>query len=183
MVETANKPVSAEDIHGWMFPEELAWLSEQAAKSASVAEIGCWKGRSTFALLSACAGPVYAIDHFQGSPDEPGHAEARKDAVAVRREFLRNCGDFPNLRMIERDSLAAAEMFRGQELDMVFIDASHRYEDVLADIRAWLPKTRRLFAGHDYSRDWPGVVRAVHQIFGTAIQRAAQSIWYFEVNA
>jgi 16S rRNA C1402 (ribose-2'-O) methylase RsmI len=85
--------------------------------------------------------------------------------------------------MIERDSLAAAEMFRGQELDMVFIDASHRYEDVLADIRAWLPKTRRLFAGHDYSRDWPGVVRAVHQIFGTAIQRAAQSIWYFEVNA
>ena len=173
---------TALDIDGWMFADELVWLSEQAAKAASVAEIGCWKGRSTFALLSACAGPVYAVDHFRGTLGEPDHAEALDGAV--RREFLENCGGFPNLRMIERDSLAAAEMFRGQELDFVFIDASHHYQDVLADIRAWLPKTRRLIAGHDYSPScWPGVVQAVDEVFGANVKRAGISIWYYEVNA
>ncbi len=179
---TAEKPKSALDIQGWMFPEELAWLSEQAAKSSSVAEIGCWKGRSTFALLTACAGTVYAIDHFQGSDGEPEHAEALDGSVA--EEFLRNCGDFRNLRMIVRDSLSASRLFGAGELDMVFIDASHRYEDVLADIRAWLPKTRRIIAGHDYApREWPGVVRAVREVFGAKSLQAAQSIWYVEVNA
>lgn len=179
---TVEKPQSALDIQGWMFPEELLWLSSMAAKCNSIAEIGCWKGRSTFALLSACPGTVYAIDHFQGSPDEPAHTEALDGSV--RREFLRNCEGFAGLRMIERESLAAAEMFRGQELDMVFIDASHRYEDVIADIRAWLPKTRRIIAGHDFApREWPGVVRAVQEIFGGSFKMAAQSIWYYEVNA
>lgn len=167
---------TALDIDGWMFADELVWLSEQAAKSASVAEIGCWKGRSTFALLSACAGPVYAVDHFRGTLGEQDHAEALDGSV--RREFIENCAGFPNLRMIECDSLAAAEMFRGQELDFVFIDA------VLADIRAWLPKTRRLIAGHDYAPSvWPGVAQAVDEVFGAKVKRAAVSIWYYEVNA
>ncbi len=180
----AAKPQSALDIQGWMFPEELAWLSEQAAKSASVAEIGCWKGRSTFALLSACHGTVYAIDHFKGSPDEPEHVEAADGSVFL--EFGRNCGHFPNLRTIERDSLSASRFFGDRELDMVFIDARHDYESVLADIRAWLPKTRRIIAGHDYApREWPGVVRAVNEVFGemnAVVWRVAQSIWFVEVS-
>lgn len=180
---TAEKPKSALDIQGWMFPAELAWLSEQAAKSSSVAEIGCWKGRATFALCSACPGKVYAVDHFRGSPGESGHAEAL-DGYTVQRDFWANVGHFTNLCLLERDSLTVAGWFQDESLDMVFIDASHRYEDVLADIRAWLPKTRRIIAGHDYAPvEWPGVVRAVREVFGSGGMQAAQSIWYVEVNA
>jgi hypothetical protein len=167
------------NIEGWMFPEELAWLSEQAAKCRSVAEVGCWKGRSTFALLSSCPGLVYAVDHFEGTADEPAHAEALDGSV--RRQFLENVGHFQNLRMIERDSVAAASMFADGELDMVFIDASHRYEDVLRDIRAWRPKAARLLAGHDWAPvEWPGVVQAVTEVFGREVKRAV-TIWYVEV--
>lgn len=151
------------DIEGWMFPAELAWLYETAKRMMSIAEVGCWKGRSTHALLSGCPGIVYAVDHFQGSKGEPGHDEAR-NGVGIRSQFMQNVGDFRNLRMIERDSLAAASMFADGELDMVFIDAGHTYEEVSADIRAWRPKARRLICGHDYAPvDWPGVVRAVHE--------------------
>lgn len=180
MVESP-KPVSAEDIQGWMFTDELVWLSQKAAECDSIAEIGCWKGRSTFALLSACRGTVYAVDHFRGS-GTPEHNEALDGSV--RREFYRNCGDFSNLLVIEMPSLVAAEMFPNRQFDMVFIDASHADQDVLADIRAWFPKTRRIIAGHDYSPNvWPGVVRAVNEIFGASVKFAAQSIWYHEVNA
>lgn len=180
MVESP-KPVSAEDIQGWMFTDELVWLSQRASEVTSIAEIGCWKGRSTFALLSACSGTVWAIDHFRGS-GTPEHAEALDGSV--RREFLRNCGHFPNLQLLDTHSLAAAELFLDGQLDMVFIDASHADQDVLADIRAWLPKTRRIIAGHDYSPNvWPGVVRAVNEVFGASVKLAAQSIWYHEVNS
>ena len=182
---TDSVPKSALDIDGWMFLEELEWLSDQAAKSSSVAEIGCWKGRSTFALLSACPGLVYAVDHFRGSPDEPGHAEARQNAGAIRAQFIANCGHFPNLKLIERDSITAAAIFEPGELDMVFIDASHGYQDVVNDICAWSSKVRRggIFAGHDYApREWPGVVQAVRSCLGVP-KRAAQSIWYVEVGA
>jgi SAM-dependent methyltransferase len=67
-----------------------------------------------------------------------------------------------------RGSLPVAETFPDKSLDLVFIDACHEYEPVLADIRAWLPKVKPggMLAGHDYSFEmFPGVVKAVQQVF------------------
>lgn len=60
----------ASRVEGWMYEEELRWLAEHASRSTSIIEVGIWKGRSTTALCHAAAGRVYAIDHFQGSPEE-----------------------------------------------------------------------------------------------------------------
>eukprot|EP00933_Yihiella_yeosuensis_P070522 TRINITY_DN7863_c3_g1_i1.p1 TRINITY_DN7863_c3_g1~~TRINITY_DN7863_c3_g1_i1.p1 ORF type:complete len:468 (-),score=70.44 TRINITY_DN7863_c3_g1_i1:200-1570(-) len=51
-------------------------------------------------------------------------------------------------------------------IDAVFVDGCHLYECVDSDLKAWLPKLRgpgSLVAGHDFSPQWPGVVRAVHE--------------------
>ena len=178
---TAALEMKASDIQGWMTEDELSWLSEQASRMESVAEIGCWKGRSTFALLSACPGFVYAIDHFQGSLEElsKGHKEALDGSI--RGQFYANCGHFPNLRMIEAESSVASELFSGREVDMVFIDASHRYEDVLLDIQHWEPKTRVLLAGHDFDV-WPGVTQAVTEMLRPNVKRGPGSIWFVEVK-
>jgi hypothetical protein len=42
-------------IPGWMTEDELRWLHETAKSMASVVEIGCYQGRSTFALLQGTA--------------------------------------------------------------------------------------------------------------------------------
>jgi predicted O-methyltransferase YrrM len=54
-------------------------------------------------------------------------------------------------------------------LDMVFIDADHKYEIVIADIRAWLPKVKPggILCGHDYRRPGDDVNRAVDELLGS----------------
>jgi hypothetical protein len=52
---------------------------------------------------------------------------------------------------IRTPSANAAELFDDQSLDAVFIDGSHIYPDVLADIDAWTGKVRKggILFGHD----------------------------------
>jgi cephalosporin hydroxylase len=73
----------------------------------------------------------------------------------------------PNIQLIERPSPAAAEMFEDGELDLVYLDASHLYEAVLADIDAWWPKVAAggVLAGHDFTALFPAVQRAVTERF------------------
>lgn len=161
-------------IEGWTSGEELDWLYQRARGMRTVAEIGCYKGRSTHALLSAGA-HVIAVDHFRGSKDEPEHAIAAEND-GIYRDFERNVGHFPNLSIMRMASLEAAAMFGDGVFDMVFIDASHKYEDVKADILAWGPKARRLLCGHDYCASWPGVMQAVRETVGPF--QACGTIWF-----
>lgn len=49
------------------------------------------------------------------------------------------------------------------KVGFVYIDASHEYEAVKADLAAWweVLEPGGIFAGHDYCQSHPGVVRAV----------------------
>jgi len=141
----------APDIQGWMSPNELNWLYERAKEMESVVEIGCWKGKSTHALLSGCPGPVFAVDHFQGNSDElkGQHAEATRHDIG--EDFKRNVGHFPNLVLMRMASIGASKFFKDKSINMVFIDGCHIKEEVKADIQAWMPVCRRLLCGHDFS--------------------------------
>jgi len=126
---------------------ELLWLFNTAKDMNSIVEIGSWKGRSTHVLLSGCKGNVFAIDHFLGSvaERESNHAEAQiKD---IYKEFMENVGNFRNLQVLKMDNVEAVGRFENNSVDMIFIDAGHTYEEVLADIKWWLPKAKKLFAG------------------------------------
>ena len=154
-------------IDGWMSEDELSWLYDRAREMASIIEIGAWKGRTTKALLEGCWGPVYAVDHWEGTPGEPLQQEK-----GVYKQFMQNVGGYGylwgrvNLRIVREASPAAAVMFRDASVDMVFIDGDHRYEAVKADIEAWRPKARKLIAGHDYGNAvTPGVQQAVDEAF------------------
>lgn len=60
-----------------------------------------------------------------------------------------------------------------ENTDFVYTDAAHDYENVKADILAWLPKVREngIIAGHDYYSPTPGVIQAVDEIFGEKMNR------------
>mmetsp|Transcript_83103 Transcript_83103/g.164863 ORF Transcript_83103/g.164863 Transcript_83103/m.164863 type:complete len:469 (-) Transcript_83103:10-1416(-) len=73
-------------------------------------------------------------------------------------------------QLLPETSEAAARRVPDGSLDAVFVDGCHLYKCVSEDLRFWTPKLRQglgrgatLVAGHDFSPQWPGVVRAVHE--------------------
>lgn len=167
-------------IQGWSTPAELLWLYLNARKMKNVVEVGSWKGRSTYSLLAGCHGLVYAVDHFKGSAAELDSTHKEATEHDIRPEFDSNVGGSPNLRVLAMDSLKVAATFDDKAVDMVFIDGGHQYDEVVADIKAWLPKTRRLICGHDYHN--PEVKRAVDDCV-PFVRQGVHNIWYKWVGA
>jgi len=121
-------------------------LAALASQMSSVVEVGSWQGKSTHALLSGSKGTVYAVDHFRGSACE-GDATHNRSG---KEEFLKNCGHFSNLILLEMSSQEASKQFEDNSVDMVFIDAGHMYAEVTDDLRNWYPKVKKVICGHDW---------------------------------
>jgi predicted O-methyltransferase YrrM len=91
----------------------------------------------------------------------------------VFKEFEANVGKFDNIEILRGDSVEMAA--KSPTVDMVFIDGSHEYEAVKADILAWKDKATKLICGHDLDR--PGVRKAVAEVFGARVGLATGTIW------
>jgi cephalosporin hydroxylase len=65
---------------------------------------------------------------------------------------------------------------------MIFLDAAHDYDNVVADIAAWRPLLAPggLMCGHDFAGPFAGVTRAVVEAFPKAHKVGAGSIWVAE---
>ena len=171
----------AKRIDGWMGKKSLRWLARMARGPQRVAEVGVWMGRSTKALAHRNTGIIWAVDTWEGVPDDSMQSELYTDPEHAHLQFqhhLRNeiaTGQVVPLRMTSLDA-AAQLLADGVRLDMVFVDADHRYEACRDDIRAWSALVKRggIIAGHDYG--WPGVNRAVKEELPQH-ENVVQAIW------
>jgi cephalosporin hydroxylase len=148
----------------------------EAPANARFVEIGVWKGQSVCyaAVEIARSGKnikIDAIDTWQGSPQEP---QIMEDPSIVNGtlydEFIRNIEPVKHIVTPIRDeSTHAALQYYDKSLDFVFIDGSHLYEAVKADIAAWLPKVKTggYIGGHDFGNpeEFNGVQKAVTEAF------------------
>ena len=173
----------AETIEGGMNPIELEWLAERASHCGLVVEIGSLRGRSARAMADNMTGDgvLFCVDHFHGS-EEHGDAFSKDDTLyhtfnANMRDHL----DSGRVLVWRLPSVEAAALMRDYagKLDMVFIDASHDYDSVMADIAAWRPLLRPggLLSGHDYGH--PPIERAIETVFGGRLPTVpGGSIWW-----
>lgn len=176
-------------IFGWSSPELQGKLLEfildtMTPKSRVVmAEVGVYLGRGTaiFDEVFVSRGQDYkmeAIDHFEGSSE---HKEG--NSIPSYDLALQNLTPIlDKVALINSESIAASKKFKQNHFDIVYIDASHEYENVLADIKAWFPKVKKggFICGDDFSGDWPGVVRAVNEHFeGKHNVVPGTQQWYF----
>ncbi len=135
--------------HGWYLnqkPIERLFLENQIE---TVVEIGSWLGLSTRHLASLVpeGGKIYAIDHWLGSVE---HQKSPYLETAYT-QFLSNimhAGCTEKVVPIRMDSIEAARCLNCRP-DLIYIDGSHEYEDVLADLIAWYPKGK-IVCGDDW---------------------------------
>jgi predicted O-methyltransferase YrrM len=160
---------------GWMSAEELTYLATVAERSRLILEVGSWLGRSTCALAANTKGVVWAVDTWEGGPEQGG----KVDRNNMLSKFLVNVEGLP-VRPIMMSSKVAAKEISHRRFDMIFIDAAHDYESVKADIIAFSPllNSGGVFCGHDYHENWPGVIRAVSESFPS--YRTVGTIWTTE---
>ena len=150
------------------------------------AEIGVHRGKCSRHLLELHSGlKLYMIDiwspnTYAGKGDDAATGPYRelyeknfKDNFEIAGwvvvKYTERC-DF--LRM---SSLDAIKYFDDNSLEFCFIDASHAYKDVKADIIAWLPKVKPSgwLILHDFDNpNFPGVKKAMEDVFaeGTIIE-------------
>eukprot|EP00434_Breviolum_minutum_P032255 symbB.v1.2.028528.t1/scaffold3032.1/size64972/8 len=86
------------------------------------------------------------------------------DMALAQAQKLYN-GFADRAQLLPTTSEEAARSIPDGSLDAIFVDGCHLYECVDSDLKIWLPKLRPggLVSGHDFSPQWPGVVRAVHE--------------------
>jgi len=122
-------------IQGWITPDEANTLNEFASKSSGpIAEIGSFKGKSSYCLSRGTAYSVYCIDLFYGYSHCVG-GESYSDFLSNMRRL--KC---KNIHPIFGDSKIVHEIFADRCLGMLFIDGDHAYDSVKADYYNWKPK-------------------------------------------
>lgn len=168
-----------QDIQGFFnFGKLYDDIIEKLSDDSIFVEVGVWKGKSiSYAVVESINKnkniKFYAIDTFKGSPGEPQIME--KDSIknkTLYKEYLSNIEPIKDhITTYKKSSVQAAKLFEDKSIDFVFIDASHKYENVKNDILSWLPKIKRggFIGGHDYdsnpdSQDY-GVFLAVNETF------------------
>lgn len=174
-----------------------------------IAEVGSWKGMSTSVIAKSIKdfnGTLFAIDHWADSEGVPQHKQAETlDVFSVFQHNMKALDVWDIIHPLVMTSKTAASIFKDNSLDMVFIDADHRYSFIKQDIKMWLPKIKHhgIIAGHDcegrYSRFGeyrkevdahleedvivgichPGVVKALFDMFGNNYNTEPNSsIWW-----
>jgi len=150
-------------IEGWLIsPDQERWLFEAARSlpdQSSIVEIGSFKGRSTCCLAYGSRGTnthVYAIDTFNGNDFDCQHRN-------FFEEFLQNVDRCALRKYVTPVHGWSSEVAKTWEkpIHLLFIDGSHRYEDVLADFEEFWPHVvpGGIVAFHDVVDTWPGPSR------------------------
>lgn len=164
------------------FPD---WLADRGF--LRMAEIGVAAGDFARRVLCRWAGVYTMVDAWKHLQDayvdisnvcDVDHERNFRKARQVAAEFA------PRVQMLRLLSSEAAKCFPDEYFDVVYLDANHSYDAVLADLAAWVPKIREggVMAGHDYldgvRREGEfGVKKAVTTFFGRSPDIVTREEW------
>jgi predicted O-methyltransferase YrrM len=179
-------------IQGWLFTDEAHWLYEAVlvGQCRNMLEIGCYRGRSTYALLSGLQDvktfrpkhltsidPYWSIDGF------PYPESVKKETIDCFNEVV---SLFPSgyHTLIQKFSLDAYPTLRPKSFDFGFIDGDHSLRAALLDIENCLKllKPGSILCGHDYKPNEYGVKEAVDTLLPNH-QLGAGSLWWYKLPA
>ena len=157
-------------------------VKEICGENLVMVEIGSYAGESAEAWAkSGLFKSIHCVDMWKNGydPNDP----AAPTAELAEKSFDEIARKYPVIHKVKMSSVKASSLFADGSMDFIYIDADHRYESVKRDIEVWLPKVRKggVFAGHDYIECWPGVMKAVEEIFGKTLRVFGDTSWMVRV--
>jgi len=127
--------------HGWFGDDHRSMLGRHLSDQTQVVvELGSWLGSSTRFLLDAAPNAcVYAVDHWRGAGGHHPAPQYRRLLPNLYDQFLANLWDHRDrlvpMRTSTQDGILELAVV-GVKPDLVYLDADHATESVLADIDA-----------------------------------------------
>lgn len=170
----------------------MEWLVRRTNVKV-VIEVGSWLGLSTRHIASILPedGVVYAVDHWMGSPNEDN---SQFDIPNLYRQFLSNVIHEKlthKIIPIKMSSLEAAKTLQVKP-DLVYLDATHDFTNVMLDLIFWYPfvKGHGVLCGDDYFWNHDpykggGPVKRAVDIFARENNLTVRDdawMWYLEEN-
>jgi predicted O-methyltransferase YrrM len=160
-------------IEGFLSTGQEKWLFSAVRSlpnSATVVEIGAYLGRSTASLALACRGTnrhIFSIDIFEGVYDDVRNTVWQK---SFERNFLAEwCENMKRAHVTDHVTPLmgqSADIGRdwSKPINLLFIDGSHQYTDVVTDFETFFPHVVEggIVALHDVTPSWPGPQKAWH---------------------
>lgn len=146
-----------------------------------MAEIGVYTGESTKIFMnSGKIDKMYTIDLWDDPLNVYERIKNKHNFTMVEKIFDLNMKNY-NIKKMKGSSENQIDLL--PELDCIYIDGSHEYDDVLKDIKLSLSKVMKggYVCGHDYNTDTPGVIKAVNEVFGKPNKIFNDSSWIVKI--
>lgn len=110
----------------------------------TIAEIGSFCGVSSEVFALNCK-ELFCIDTWE---------DWNNDGIIFQamERFDNMKSNYDHISKLHMRGDKAVKHFEDEFFDLVYIDASHWYDDVVKDIECWLPKVKKggYLSGHDY---------------------------------
>jgi predicted O-methyltransferase YrrM len=185
-----NLELLPHNLDGWHGNSPIFRKLIEEVNPNHIIEVGAWYGQSTINMAKILKEDkrdckITTVDTWLGALefiDKNKKGRAGNHNLLMKNgypqayyQFLSNVvhnkvedyiEPFPNT------SLIGARYFAKNNIkaDLIYIDASHDYEDVLLDLKAYKPLLNDggIIFGDDYVKGWPGVIEAVDKVFPSA---------------
>lgn len=158
----------------------LRLLESLGLKGSTGAEIGVFRGDFSGQIIDALQPKkFYLIDPWENF-DDPGlvgswyHEDSSNRMEQIFHDVMARFAapiQAGQVEVIRGRSREAASRFSDGEFDFVYIDGDHRFEGVLADLKAFGPKIKPggmiILDDHSLGKWWgDGVIRALNTFLG-----------------
>ena len=117
-------------------------------------EVGSFLGQSTAAMaffikhskkrIAFHAVDLFELTEFSDDPHFKVIEDHGGDFLAAFKNNLKGAEVEDYVTVVKASSLEAASQYEDRSISFLMIDASHKYEDVVDDIRAWYPKIKMM---------------------------------------
>jgi hypothetical protein len=159
-------------------------VREIIGETPTIVELGSYMGESSLIFAQEFPkGKIICIDSWEGGYDNKDSA-SQANYIDVEEQFDLRLKLVNNIQKIKGYSTDF-----NIECDLVYIDACHKYECVVADIKHWLLLTKKIISGHDYNTDEfikihphiVGVKIAVNELLGEPNKTYGDGSWFKKI--